>query len=96
MVACVFKIKVYKSTVALKKRRTVHSEWYTDICLPEVIREIWKKQKQSRINLHHDNARAHTSAQIKELVASQKIEFMGHLPYSPNFAPNDFIPLLKN
>ena len=34
----------------------------------------------------------------KEFLASQKIELMGHLPYSSDLAPNDFflIPYSKN
>ena len=98
MVACFFGIKGHVATVALEQRRTVNSEWYTTICLPEVIREIRKNQKQRRIILHHDNASAHTSAQTKEFLASQKIECMGHPPYSPDLAPNDFFlfPYIKN
>ncbi|GFS39038.1 hypothetical protein NPIL_552311, partial [Nephila pilipes] len=61
MIACFFGINGHVATVALEQRRTVNSEWYTTICLPEVIGEIRKKQKNRRIILHHDNASSHTS-----------------------------------
>ncbi|GFT92217.1 uncharacterized protein NPIL_112791, partial [Nephila pilipes] len=48
MIACFFGINGHVATVALEQRRTVNSEWYTTICLPEVIGEIRKKQKNRR------------------------------------------------
>lgn len=90
MVACFFGITGHVATVELERRRTVNSEWYTTICLPEVFREIRKKNKKRRIILHHDNASSHTSAQTKEFLTGQNIELMGHPPYSPDLAPNDF------
>lgn len=98
MVACFFGITGHVATVALEQRRTVNSEWYTTICLPEVIGEIRKKQKKRRIILHHDNASSHTSAQTKEFLKLENIELMGHPPYSPDLAPNDFFlfPYIKN
>ncbi|XP_015599901.1 histone-lysine N-methyltransferase SETMAR-like [Cephus cinctus] len=74
MVACFFGITGHVATIALEQRKSVNSEWYTTICLPEVIGEIRKKQKKRRIILHHDNARSHTSAQIKEFLTSRNIE----------------------
>ncbi|GFU29957.1 hypothetical protein NPIL_478271 [Nephila pilipes] len=35
MIACFFGINGHVATVALEQRRTVNSEWYTTICLPE-------------------------------------------------------------
>ncbi|GFT01071.1 putative DD34D transposase [Nephila pilipes] len=98
MIACFFGINGHVATVALEQRRTVNSEWYTTICLPEVIGEIRKKQKNRRIILHHDNASSHTSTQTKAFLTERKIELMGHPPYSPDLAPNDFFlfPHIKN
>ncbi|GBP77556.1 hypothetical protein EVAR_99125_1 [Eumeta japonica] len=39
MVACSFGINGHVVTVLLKNRKTVNSEWYTSICLPEVFEE---------------------------------------------------------
>ncbi|GFU07200.1 histone-lysine N-methyltransferase SETMAR [Nephila pilipes] len=82
MIACFFGINDHVATVALEQRRTVNSEWYTTICLPEVIGEIRKKQKNRRIILHHDNASSHTSTQTKAFLTERKIELMGHPPIS--------------
>ncbi|GFT27577.1 hypothetical protein NPIL_65511 [Nephila pilipes] len=76
MIACFFGINGHVATVALEQRRTVNSEWYTTICLPEVIGEIRKKQKNRRIILHHDNASSHTSTQTKAFLTERKIELM--------------------
>ncbi|GFT06853.1 mariner transposase, partial [Nephila pilipes] len=80
MIACFFGINGHVATVALEQRRTVNSEWYMTICLPEVIGEIRKKQKNRRIILHHDNASSHTSTQTKAFLTERKIELMGHPP----------------
>ncbi|GFT35088.1 uncharacterized protein NPIL_581791 [Nephila pilipes] len=37
MIACFFGINGHVATVALEQRRTVNSEWYTTICLPEIL-----------------------------------------------------------
>lgn len=81
MIACFFGITGHVATVTLEQRKTVNSEWYTTICLPEVFGEII---------FHHDNASSHTSAQTKTFLDAQNIELMGHPPYSPDLAPNDF------
>lgn len=90
MVACFFGMKGHVATVPLVERKTINSEWYTTICLPEVFGEIRKTSRRRRIILHHDNASTHTSAQTSEYLASENIELMGHPPYSPDLAPNDF------
>ncbi|XP_076220821.1 uncharacterized protein LOC143174228, partial [Nomia melanderi] len=55
------------ATVALEDRRTVNSDWYTTICLPEVFGEIRKKNRRRRIILQHDNASLYISAQTSFL-----------------------------
>lgn len=90
MVACFFGITGHVATVALEQRRTINSEWYTTICLPEVIEKIRQNKQKRRIILHHDNASSHTSTETKEFLTSQNIELTGHPPYSPDLAPNDF------
>ncbi|GFU40787.1 putative mariner transposase [Nephila pilipes] len=80
MIACFFGINGHVATVALEQRRMVNSEWYMTICLPEVIGEIRKKQKNRRIILHRDNASSHTSTQTKAFLTERKIELMGHPP----------------
>jgi histone-lysine N-methyltransferase SETMAR len=98
MVACFFGKTGHVATVPLVERRTVNSEWYTTICLPEVFGEIRKTNRRRRIILHYDNASSHTSAQTTAYLCTQHIELMGHPPYSPDLAPNDFFlfPHIKN
>lgn len=90
MVACFFGITGHVATVPLEHRRTVNSEWYTTICLPEVFEKLREKSKKRRIILHHDNASCHRSAETMQFLTGQNIELMGHPPYSPDLAPNDF------
>ncbi|GFT19851.1 uncharacterized protein NPIL_606111 [Nephila pilipes] len=90
MIACFFGINGHVATVALEQRRTVNSEWYTTICLPEVIGEIRKKQKNRRIILHHDNASSHTSTQTKAFLTERKIELMGASSCDDVFRANRF------
>ncbi|EFN84671.1 hypothetical protein EAI_07801, partial [Harpegnathos saltator] len=51
-----------------------------------------------RIILHQDNASSHTSVQKGALLRTEKVELMGHPPYSPDLTPNDFFlfPQIKN
>ena len=98
MVACFFGINGHAATVPLEERRTVNSEWYTTICLLEVFGEMRKTNRRRRIIFHHDNASSHTSAQTSAFLSTENIELMGHPPYSPDLAPNDFFlfPHIKN
>lgn len=84
-------------TVPLEHHRTVNSEWYTTICLPEVFNEIRNVNKGRKIIFHRDNASAHTLAETTKYLTGQNIELMGDLPYSLDLTPNDFFfPDLKN
>lgn len=98
MIASFFGINGHIATIPLENRKTVNSEWYTTICLPEIFKEIRKNNQRRRIILHHDNASSHTSVQTTQYLTGQNIELMGHPPYSPDLAPNDFFlfPFVKN
>ena len=39
---------------------------------------------------HHDNARSHTSKEVKAFLEAEKFIIMDHPPYSPDLAPSDF------
>ena len=60
--------------------------------------QIRKKQPRQRIVLHQDNASSHTSRQTTAYLTGQNVELMGHPPYSPDLASNDFFlfPYVKN
>lgn len=97
MIAVFFQKTGHVATVPLEEGQTVNSMWYTTTCLPEVFVELRKNNPFRRIVLHHDNASSHKSAQTNEYLSTQKIELMGHPPYSPDLAPNDFFlfPYIK-
>ncbi|KAG5308729.1 MOS1T transposase, partial [Pseudoatta argentina] len=79
------------ATVALENRRTVNTDWYTIICLPEVINELRRTNRNRRIILHHDNASCYTARQTVDFLFSKNVELMTHCPYSPDLSPNDFL-----
>ena len=54
IIAYFFDYTGHVTTVALKDRRNVNTDWYT-ICLPKVINEL-RTNRNRRIILHHDNA----------------------------------------
>lgn len=59
MITCFFGYTEHVVTVALEDR-TVNADWYT-ICLPEVVNELRKTNRNHRIILHHDNANCHSA-----------------------------------
>ena len=86
------------ATVALENCRAMNSEWYTTICLPEVIDKLRKNNRKRRIILHHDNASSHTARQTNEFLKVNNVDLMSHPAYSPDLAPCDFylFPKIKN
>lgn len=98
MVATFFGIMGHIATIPLEECKTVNSEWYTTICLPDVIGKIRKINRRGQIILHHDNADSHTTTRIMEFLTPQNVELMDHPPNSPDLAPNDFylFPYVRN
>ncbi len=93
MVASFFMKTGHLASVPLEDRRTVNSEWYTTVCLPEIFEEVCAKRPVRRTRgllLHHDNASAHTSAQTLDFLAQENVQLVSHPPYSPDLAPCDF------
>ena len=90
MIACFFSYTGHVATVALEDRRTVNTDWYTIICLPKVINELCRTNRNRRIIFHHDNASCHITCQTVDFLSSKNVELMTHCPYSPDLSPNDF------
>lgn len=90
MVSCFFGKTGHVATLPLVEQKTVNADWYTTICLPEVIGEVRKNNPKRRITLHHDNASSHTANATTEFLSTQNVNLIGHPPYSPDLAPNDF------
>ncbi|UYV74141.1 hypothetical protein LAZ67_11002233 [Cordylochernes scorpioides] len=84
----------------LPQDRTVNKEYYLQVMrnLREAIRQkrpdLWKNKNWL---LHYDNAPAHTSLLVRDLLAKNNTLMMPQPPYSPDLAPCDFFlfPKLK-
>ena len=50
------------------------------------------------MNLHHDKANSHTSAQTRDILSTQNVDLMSHPQYSLDLAPNNYFlfPNIKN
>ncbi|GBP04575.1 Mariner Mos1 transposase [Eumeta japonica] len=75
---------------ALENYRTVNSDRYTTICLPEVIDDLRKNNRKRPIILHHDNASSHTAKHTNIFLKEKNVELMSELAYSPDLALCDF------
>lgn len=77
------------ATIPLQYRRTVNEDWYTTVCLPEIINMLRKINPERRIILHQDNASLHT--------AQRTMAFLEiYPPYSPDLSLDDFFTFPKN
>ncbi|UYV71809.1 hypothetical protein LAZ67_9000495 [Cordylochernes scorpioides] len=82
----------------LPQGRTVNKEYYLQVMrnLREAIRQkrsdLWKNKNWL---LHHDNAPAHTSLLVRDLLAKNNTLMMPQPPYSPELAPCDFLLFRK-
>ncbi|GBP35924.1 hypothetical protein EVAR_91475_1 [Eumeta japonica] len=66
--------------------RTVNSDWYTTICLPEVIDELRKNNRKRRIILHLNNSNSHTRDRF---LKNKNVELMSNPANTPDLAPCD-------
>ena len=82
-------------TEFLTKGLTVNSHRYcaTLWSLKQCIRRI--RPERNTFLLHHDNARPRCSAQTQDTTTSLKCTVVPHPPYSPDLAPSDLFPKLK-
>ena len=98
MVATFVSKSGHVATIPLEDRRTVTANWYTTICLPQVITVLRETNPHRRIILHHDNASSHSARETIRFLEMQNVELLDHPPYSPDRRPNDFFtfPKIKN
>ncbi|KAF6371995.1 hypothetical protein mRhiFer1_009734 [Rhinolophus ferrumequinum] len=73
----------------LHTRQTVNQVYYL-----EVLKRVCEKDK-NYLNFSptiHGSCitTMHTALSVREFLASKQITVLGHLPYSPDLAPNDF------
>ena len=83
----------------LEGKKTVTGAYYV-----EVLRKLRAKLAKKRpgklhrgILFHHDNAPAHSSRIVRDVLREFRWELLPHPPYSPDLAPSDFFlfPKLK-
>lgn len=98
MVASFFSRIGHIATVALPFDTTLNAEWYTTVCLPEVIRKVRENRSRSRIILHHDNASSHIAGRTTKYLEGEGVELLNPPTYSPDLAPCDFFlfPRIKD
>jgi histone-lysine N-methyltransferase SETMAR len=93
MVAVFFRRSGLVKVVPVEQHRTVTAEWYCTVCLPAVFAELRNSRPKSNlrnIQLHHDNAPAHTAARTLDYLHEEGVQLIPHPPYSPDLAPCDF------
>ncbi|XP_073953007.1 histone-lysine N-methyltransferase SETMAR-like [Choristoneura fumiferana] len=90
MVASFFGRTGHYATIVLEDQKTVTAEWYTNNCLPLVLKKVREKRPRSRILLHHDNASSHTARRTIDYLVTSDVELLGHPPHSPDLALCDF------
>lgn len=95
MVASFISKKGHVATIPLQEQRTVTADWYTKVCLPEMMAELRRSNPTRRVILHHDNASSHTARKTKDFLDQENVELMTHPPHSPDLSPKDFFTFLR-
>lgn len=102
MVSVFFSRKGVEGITVLKSGEKATAKWYRDFCLDPLIQN-WNNTHStptsSKLKIHHDNARPHTSNIINEYIKDQEnVDILKHPPYSPDLSPCDFwlFPNIKN
>lgn len=86
MYAVFFRSSGLVKAIKLKEQRTVTANWYTEVCLPEVLADL----KIRGLLLHHDNASSHTARKTLDFLKANGVKVIEHPPYSPDLAMCDF------
>jgi histone-lysine N-methyltransferase SETMAR len=73
----------------LLRGQTINS----DVCvetLKKRFRRVRPHKDVTKVLLHHDNARPHTSLHTREAITKLQWTVLPHPPYSPDLAPSDY------
>ncbi|GBP44341.1 hypothetical protein EVAR_31236_1 [Eumeta japonica] len=73
-----FLIKLDRWLLLRENCRTVNSDWYMTLYLPESIDEFHKNNRQRRIIFHHDKVSSRTAKQTHKLLKKKKVELMSN------------------
>ena len=83
MIATFFARWGHVITIKLIERKTVNSEWYSEVCVPKIAQEWhfkFKKRVRKQILWHHDNASAHTTVRTMDTLVEYDIQLHTHPP----------------
>lgn len=86
MFAVFFRSTGLVKAIKLEHQKTVTANWYTTVCLPQILNELQVKG----LMLHHDNASSHTAKITVKYLTEKNITVIEHPPYSPDLAMCDF------
>ena len=92
-IACFFEKFDLAATIPLEVRKTITADLYANHCLLKVFQAWCKRRPRTGVRglqLHHDNASAHTAAVTQDFLATNDVEVVTHPPYSPDIAPCDW------
>jgi len=95
-------IRVEKVLAVIRKNlprdKTVNKEFYLN-AMKRLRAAVRRKRPEACTNntwmLHHDNAPAHASLIIREVLTKHETTIVPQPPYSPDLAPADFFLFLK-
>lgn len=93
MIAVFFRRSGPVAVIPLEDRRTITSEWYCEVCLPQAFGELNSERPRSGVRgilFHQDNAPAHSAARTMDYLTTSGVQMLPHPPYSPDLAPCDF------
>ena len=80
----------------LDKGNTISSATYLSQILEPLAKDIKRDRHASGCRglvFQNDNARPHTSKEVKSFLQAEKFIIMDHLPYSPDLTPSDFLAI---
>ena len=83
--------------IAVPKGKDVSGSFYKNVVLKNKTRKIRPKAGLQHVHLLHDNAPAHCSSAVAQLLKSEKVNVLSHTFCSPDLVPCDFFhfPKLK-
>jgi histone-lysine N-methyltransferase SETMAR len=76
----------------LPSGQTINSDVYVET-VKKLKKHFWRVRSHkdvTKVLLHHDNARPHTSLCTREAIAKLQWTVLSHQPYSPVLAPSDY------
>jgi histone-lysine N-methyltransferase SETMAR len=76
----------------LPRGQTINSDVYVETLkkLKKHFRKFRPHKDVTKMFLHHDNARPHTSLHTREAITKLQWTVLPHPPYSPDVAPSDY------